>query len=61
MKTSFDAKVKEAAKHFISTSQVDNSLDTANKNIEKINIFRSLIYLILLVKGTLAMIDHNII
>ena len=61
MKTSFDAKVKEAAKYFISTSQVDNSLDTANKNIEKITIFRSLIYLILLVKGTLAMIDHNII
>ena len=31
IKTSFDAKVKEAVKSFINKSQVDNSLDTAKK------------------------------
>ena len=61
IKTSCDAKVKKAAKRFINKSQVDNSLDTENKHIVKINVFRSLIYLILLTKVTLAMIDHKII
>ena len=50
----------ELAKRLASKSQVDIALDLVDKNKEK-KTFRSSIWVILLVKVTLVMMDHKII